>query len=129
MDVSRWVTVTYISIAILAFVIFDKTFKWIWQATEALTEIAIVGSHITLTTFIAVAATAGLVSWLYRKKEYYAYISEVVIELKKVTWPSISETKRATLIVIVFSILLSLYLWGMDQVWKRVTDFILSAGV
>lgn len=129
MDVSRWVTITYISIAILAFVIFDKTLKWIWQSTAALSEVAIVGAHITLTTVLALAATAALVGWLYRKKEYYGYISEVIIELKKVTWPSMSETKRSTIIVVVFSIVLSLYLWGMDQVWKRVTDLILSAGV
>lgn len=128
MDVSRFVTLTYLGIAITAFVIFDKILKWIWSASSFLSEIQIIGSLITLTTFLAILAAGALTFWMYRKKEYYAYISEVIIELKKVTWPAFPETRRSTLIVIVFSIMLSLFLWGSDQIWKTVTDFILTSG-
>lgn len=128
MDVSRFVTLTYIGIAATAFVIFNKTLKWIWSSTDVLTEYPIIGSFLTLTTVLAIAAAGGLVFWMYRNKDHYAYISEVIIELKKVTWPPFTETRRSTVIVIIFSVLLSLFLWGSDQVWKQVTDFILSSG-
>ncbi|MBA2662453.1 MAG: preprotein translocase subunit SecE [Bradymonadaceae bacterium] len=128
MDVSRWVTLTYLFIVGIMFVILDKSLKWLWTSADFLTEHSIIGSHITLTTLIALAIAGGVTWWMYRKKEYYAYIGEIIIELKKVTWPPLSETKRSTLIVIIFSIALSLYLWMSDQVWKRVTDFILSGG-
>lgn len=128
MDVSRFVTLSYLGIAVTAFVILDKTLKWIWSSSNFLTEFHVIGSFVTLTTLLSIIAAGALVFWMYNKKEYYAYISEVIIELKKVTWPAFSETRRSTVIVIIFSILLSLFLWGSDQVWKSVTDFILSSG-
>jgi preprotein translocase subunit SecE len=129
MEVSRLLTLTYIGILVLAFVIFDKALKWLWVSVDALNEIAIVGNLITLTTVLAAAGAVGLTMWLYKHQQVNTHLSEVILELRKVTWPGMSETKRSTLIVIIFSIFLSLFLWGSDQIWRRVTDIILSAGV
>lgn len=128
MDVSRLVNLVYVGIAILTFVIADKALAWLWSGVEALPRIAIIGSAVTLPTVIAAALTIGLVAYLYRKKDVYSYLSEVVIELKKVTWPGWNETKRSTLIVIVFTVLLSVFLWGSDQIWSFLTDMLLTPG-
>ncbi|QDG52501.1 preprotein translocase subunit SecE [Persicimonas caeni] len=128
MDVSRLVNLVYVGIAILTFVIADKALEWLWSAVEALPRVAIIGSAVTLPTVIAAALTIGLVAYLYRRKDVYSYLSEVVIELKKVTWPSWNETKRSTLIVIVFTVLLSVFLWGSDQIWSFLTDMLLTPG-
>jgi preprotein translocase subunit SecE len=49
------------------------------------------------------------------------YISESFSELKNnVTWPSYAEGQRLMIIVAVFSILFSLAIWGVDEVFGSV---------
>jgi preprotein translocase subunit SecE len=129
MDVSRLVNLVYVGIALLSFVIIDKSLLWLWESVDALRPISVVGSAITLSTVIAAALTVGLVFYLYRvRKDIRSYLSEVVIELMKVTWPGWNETKRSTLVVIVFTVSLSVYLWGSDQIWSYLTDMLLTPG-
>jgi preprotein translocase subunit SecE len=43
------------------------------------------------------------------------YISESITEMKKVTWPSKKETYQYTVLVIVISLSVALFLWLLDQ--------------
>jgi preprotein translocase subunit SecE len=43
-----------------------------------------------------------------------AFIEESVGELKKVTWPDYPQLKNATMVVLIFVVLLSLVIWLMD---------------
>lgn len=126
MDVSRFVNLVYFGIAVLAFTIFDKALIWLWESVDALRQISIVGESITLSTLIALALTVGLVVYLYKRSDVRRYLSEVIIELKKVTWPNWSETKRATVITIIFTVLLSAFFFGADFVWKNLTTWLLT---
>ena len=56
--------------------------------------------------------------------EIIKFLKEVKEELEKVTWPSKELVKNATLAVIIFTIVLSLYLWSLDLVFQRIFDFI-----
>nr|MBP9687464.1 preprotein translocase subunit SecE [Candidatus Woesebacteria bacterium] len=42
------------------------------------------------------------------------YFREVVVELKKVTWPKKSEVAKLTATVIILSAIVGLYLGGLD---------------
>ena len=44
------------------------------------------------------------------------FVGEVVDELKKVTWPDWPQLKNATLVIIVFILIVSAIIWGMDQI-------------
>lgn len=125
MEVTRYVNLTYAVGFILAALTFNKAVGAIWEAFERLPNVGIVGNTITMTDVIGVALAAGLIFYLYKREDYRQKVSEVMLELKKVTWPSWDETKRSTLIVIVFTIVLSAFLWGTDQFWKQLTDLIL----
>ncbi|OHA00948.1 MAG: preprotein translocase subunit SecE [Candidatus Sungbacteria bacterium RIFCSPHIGHO2_02_FULL_47_11] len=50
------------------------------------------------------------------------YLKEVRIELKKVTWPTREETTRYTLTVIVVSIMVAIFLGGLDVVFQFVLN-------
>ena len=51
------------------------------------------------------------------------YISESYNELKNhVTWPTYAEGQRLTVIVIVFSVLFSLAIWGVDTVFSDLME-------
>ncbi len=42
------------------------------------------------------------------------FLSDVASEMKKVTWPGSRQTAASTLVVIVFTIVVALYLFGVD---------------
>lgn len=53
------------------------------------------------------------------------FLSEVKTELSKVVWPSREETIRLTVIVIVVSIILGLFVGGLDYLFTFLTGLIL----
>jgi len=49
------------------------------------------------------------------------YITDSYNELKNhVTWPTWQEAQKLTVVVAVFSVLLSLAVWGVDTVFSKV---------
>jgi len=55
------------------------------------------------------------------------YITESYNELKNhVTWTPWAEAQRLTLVVIVFSIIFSLAIWGVDTVFSNVIEYYFS---
>ena len=47
------------------------------------------------------------------------YVKESYEELKNhVTWPSLADSQREMVVVVVFSILFSLVIWGMDSFFE-----------
>jgi preprotein translocase SecE subunit len=54
------------------------------------------------------------------------FVEESWTELQKVTWPDYEQLKNATLVVIVFVIVLSTMIWLMDFVVRTVLDLILG---
>ncbi|OED39931.1 preprotein translocase subunit SecE [Flavobacteriaceae bacterium (ex Bugula neritina AB1)] len=52
------------------------------------------------------------------------YITESYNELKNhVTWTPWAEAQRLTLVVIVFSVIFSLAIWGVDTVFSNVIEY------
>ncbi len=54
------------------------------------------------------------------------FIEECWDELSKVTWPDQEQLKSATMVVIVFVILISAVIWIMDVVSRTVIGFIMG---
>ncbi len=52
------------------------------------------------------------------------YLAETRIELKKVTWPNKEELKEATRVVVVASILLTIFIGLVDQVLSTIIKFV-----
>jgi len=50
----------------------------------------------------------------------FNYITDAFVELKtNVTWPTSGDVQKYTIIVAIFSILLSLATWGVDTVFEN----------
>lgn len=55
-----------------------------------------------------------------------SYYKEVIEEMKNVVWPSRNHTINATLLVIVISVIMALYLFGMDILFKDLLKLIIN---
>lgn len=54
------------------------------------------------------------------------FLEECYIELQRVTWPDWPQLKNATLVVIVFCLMVSLVIWLMDMASRFGIDLIMS---
>ena len=54
------------------------------------------------------------------------YLGDVTREMRKVSWPARNELISNTLITLLASMIVSLYIWGADQIISRVLEFIYS---
>ena len=121
----------------------DKTagggaLDWLWLATALALVIGGLVAYYVLTTqpmvlrAVAVLAGVGLgvgafaMSSLGRTVWEFALASRV--ELRKMVWPSIDETRKTTLVVFVFVVVLGLFFWIVDWVLAWGTRHLLGTG-
>ncbi|MEO0293600.1 MAG: preprotein translocase subunit SecE [candidate division WOR-3 bacterium] len=57
-------------------------------------------------------------------KKLVSFLKEVKQELYKVSWPKLKEVRISTLIVIVFSIILTVVIWFFDFIFSRIFIFL-----
>jgi preprotein translocase subunit SecE len=69
---------------------------------------------------LAIAAGAGIYLWFNPKTHEVSL--EIAAELRKVSWPSMAETRAATIAVIVASIIAAVLLGLFDVFWQFLTD-------
>ena len=69
---------------------------------------------------IAVLGTA----YAWRRKDWFKFCTEVVVEVSQVVWPTRAETRQMTVVVIVMTLISSGILAVMDQVWQTVTNLL-----
>ena len=82
----------------------------------------IFGEKWTITTVIgfAVAALGAVVAW--RAPRAQTVSLEVAAELKKVTWPTLRETRAATVAVLVATAIAAVILGVFDWVWAAISS-------
>jgi preprotein translocase subunit SecE len=56
------------------------------------------------------------------------FVQEVLVEFRKVTWPSRQELVNSTVVVIVVTVVIAFFLGAVDIVLARVVEWILSGG-
>lgn len=56
------------------------------------------------------------------------FLDGVRTEMKKVSWPEQQELIDNTIIVVVFTIIITTFIFGVDQVYSTVLDAIYSFG-
>ncbi len=59
-------------------------------------------------------------------KKIITFLKEAKLELKKVNWPTREESLRYTMIVIVVSVFVAAFLGGLDVVFNRLLEKMLS---
>ena len=80
---------------------------------------------LNVTTILA--TILGIVTFLVlnRHPKVISFTDEVIIELRKVTWPEKDETLRSTIVVIGLTLFIAGALASYDYVWSQVTQLVL----
>lgn len=59
-------------------------------------------------------------------KKITKYLNEVVSEIKKVTWPTKKQTIDKTILVVVASLVVALYIGGLDYIFQQMMAFLIN---
>ena len=56
----------------------------------------------------------------------FSFFREVKAEVKRITWPSKDETKKAFIAVIVFTLMYTILVGGLDSIFSNLFEIILK---
>lgn len=56
----------------------------------------------------------------------FSFFREVKVEVKRITWPSKDETKKAFIAVIVFTLMYTILVGGLDSIFQSLFNMILK---
>lgn len=123
LGVERWVQFVYFGAAV--------TLAWflIKSSTAAWTMLADTVDSVPEPSETIIAVASGLVAAIaavaaFRAKKVHTFVTEVCVELSKVTWPTRKETWSQTIVVIIVSAIAAVILGVFDGVWSKITDLI-----
>ncbi|HAO99925.1 MAG TPA: preprotein translocase subunit SecE [Fibrobacteres bacterium] len=70
--------------------------------------------------------TARTENWKKRMRRFQNYIRDVIQELRKVTWPTRDELKGATVTVVIFTLISTLFVGVVDFALGYIVKLILG---
>lgn len=68
-----------------------------------------------------------VVLWYYRKESVRNWAGEVAFELSKVTWPNKETVTNGTMVVLVASLVATVYVALLDRFWGYLTNLVYGA--
>ncbi len=114
----KYVHLMFLAGGMIAAYVFIQTTDWLWgffAKPDAMWSF-----------FLGVGGASVLTYLLWRSPRVFSLASEVVAELRKVTWPTRRETTQAAVVVIILVIIVSIALGLMDMFWSWATTQILT---
>ncbi len=112
----RIVGIAYVVAALALGVFLEKVIELV-LAYARVNDFAVVGDW-SLSTVLGFGLAAATAAVVWRIPRTQTVSLEVALELQRVTWPSIRETRAATVAVIVASAIASVILGVFDMVWS-----------
>jgi preprotein translocase subunit SecE len=122
-DPKRMVVIFFVLAALALGVFLEKILALVFTYTRW-NDPAIFGEDWSLTTVLGfvVAAAAAVVAWRIPRTQIVSL--EVASELKKVTWPTMRETRAATVAVVIATFTAAIILGLFDYVWAKISSLI-----
>lgn len=56
------------------------------------------------------------------------YVRQVIDEMRKVVWPTRHELTQYTIVVLIFLCVVMAYILGVDEVFKRLVEWLFASG-
>jgi preprotein translocase subunit SecE len=119
----RYVAIFYV-LAAVAFGFFLEKVIALAFSYARVNDFQVLGEGWSLSTVIgfAVAVVVAVVVWRIPRTQSASL--EVALELRRVTWPTMRETRAATIAVIVASFVAAIILGGFDAAWAWLSSLI-----
>lgn len=127
MSVARYVNLSFVIIGIVLYIMVGELISGVIGLFGSSSNIQILGANFRLSHLLAMILAITAAIWLRRSEKVHTYAMEVGSELSKVTWPTWKDTKRATMVVIVTTVVIASILGLLDLAWGALTRLFYGA--
>ncbi len=133
---TRYVMAGFFTAGIAVAYVFGRIVSTIWSklaSTQSIVDqagwLTYVGEEgrDTWGTLAGGLVAVGAFIYVYRREDIRTWVNEAAMELAKVTWPNKKEVTSGTVVVVVASIIATIYLTLLDRFWGFVTDLVYRA--
>ena len=124
-EVKRYVNLAFIFAAMIMAWFFMK-FSAFVMGLASVTDVRLMGEHVTYSTISGIVISIIVTILMWRSPKIYEGSLNVAREMKKVTWPTKSETVYAMKVVVATSLIVAAILFSFDVVAKELTELILG---
>ena len=121
----RYVLIAQFLLAGTTWWAFAQALILIWRAT-GIPRFTPFGWHDA--NWASLAIVGGAFIYVLRNVTAQDFANEVVVELRKVSWPTAKETRSAVIVVIVMVTVVSLILGTFDLIWAKLIKALLTYG-
>jgi preprotein translocase subunit SecE len=122
-DPKRMAVIFFVLAALAVGVFLEKVLGLVFSYARW-NDLAVFGEDWTLTTVLgyAIAVVAAVVAW--RTTRVQTVSIEIASELKKVNWPTLRETRAATVAVVIATFVAAVVLGVFDYVWAKLSSLV-----
>lgn len=124
MGVTRYVNMSFVVVGLVSYVILGEFIAWGLDFFGAGVNSALIGVNFRMADLLSLLVSLGLVIYLRRDEKIYTFAMEVGNELSKVTWPTFKETKLATVVVVIVTLIISIILAAFDYLWSAISSLV-----
>ena len=123
-DPSRWAHVVFALFAGMTAWAFSHLVEDLWGYTWAQWPQYVGRPNEYWAQGIGAVLGVGLMVWVWSRERYFRFVAEVATEVSQIIWPTRAETRAATIVVVIITLICSCILALMDAFWSRVTDWL-----
>ena len=123
-DASRWAHAVFAVFAGIAAWMFSHLFEDVWGVLWAKWPQYIGRPSELWSRGAGVVVGIVVMVWIWSRERYFQFVAEVATEVSQIIWPTRAETRAATVVVVVITLICSGILALMDAFWSRVTDWL-----
>ena len=124
MGVTRYVNLAFVAAGLLMWRIFGEFFTWSFTIVGSGMNRQLIGHNFRIADLLGLATAIGLTFYIRRHEQFSTFTMEAGNELAKVTWPTWSETRLSTFVVIVTTFIIALILGGFDYLWAALSSLV-----
>lgn len=124
MGVARYVNIAFVVSGLLVWMVVGHFFSWALDLLGQTYNPMILGHNFRMADLLGMGVAVVATIIARRNEQASTFAMEVGNELSKVTWPTWNETKVATFIVIVITIVIAMILGAFDYVWAALSKLV-----
>jgi preprotein translocase SecE subunit len=122
MGIARYVNLSFVAAGLLLYVVLGGFFSVLIELFGSSANAQVLGNNFRVGHLLALVVATVVAVQLRRSPRAHTWAMEVGNELAKVTWPTWSDTKKATWVVIATTLVIAALLGLLDWVFGSLSN-------